>query len=61
MNHRNIHAESRAGKFVVHKTSDNVSGTAINGTVKASNGAVGLSENSAALRDRTGAISEVAI
>ena len=56
----NIRTEFRAGKFVVHKTSDNFSRMAIdrcheqdNGAVKASNGAVGLSELPTALRGRT--------
>ena len=61
MNHPNIYAEFRAGKFVVHKTIDNFfSGLAIdrcheqdNGAVKAPNGVVRLGENPAALRGRT--------
>ncbi len=67
VNHLNIYAEVRAGKCVVHKTSDNFSGMASdrcheqdNGAVKASNGAVGLSENPAASRGRTVASPEVA-
>ena len=65
MNHPNMYAEFRAGKFVVHKTSD--TGMDIdrcheqdNGAGRASNGAVGLSENPAALRGRTVASPEVA-
>ena len=67
VNHPNIYAEFRAGKFVVHKTSDTFSGMDTdrcheqdNGVVKASNGAVGLSKNSAALKGRTVASPEVA-
>ena len=61
------YAEFRAGKIVVHKTSDTFWGIAIdrcdeqdNGAVKASNGVVGPGENPAALRGRTVASPEVA-
>ena len=67
MNHPNIHAEFRAGKFVVHITNDNFLGMAIdrcheqdNGAVKASDGAVGHSATPTALRGRTVTDPEVA-
>ena len=57
VNHPNIHAKSRAGKFVMHKTRNKFSAMAIdqcheqnNGAVKGSRGAVGLIANPAALR-----------
>ena len=66
MNHPNIHAEFRAGKFVVHKTRNKFSAMAIdqcheqnNGAVKGSGGVVGLTGNSAALRRWTVAGPEV--
>ena len=68
VNHPNIHAEFRAGKFVVHKTRNKFSAMAIvqcheqnNGAVKGSGGAVGLTGNPAALRRWTVAGPEVAI
>ena len=67
VNHPNMHAEFRAGKFVVHKTRNKFSAMAIdqyheqnNGAVKGSGGAVGLTENPAALRRWTVAGPEVA-
>ena len=55
--HPNIHAEFRAGKFVVNKTWNKFSAMAIdqcheqnNGAVKGSGGTVGLTANPAALR-----------
>ena len=67
VNHPNIHAEFRAGKFVVHKTRNKFSAMAIvqcheqnNGAVKGSGGAVGLTGNPAALRRWTVAGPEVA-
>ena len=67
VNHPNIHAEFRAGKFVVHKTRNIFSAMAIgqcheqnNGAVKGSGGVVGLIANPAALRRWTVTGSEVA-
>ena len=67
VNRRNIHAEFRAGKFVVHKTQNKFSAMAIdqcheqnNGAVKGSGGAVGLTANPATLRRWTVAGPEVA-
>ena len=67
VNHPNIHAEFRAGQFVVHKTRNKFSAMAIdqcheqnNGAVKGSGGAVGLTANPAALRRWTVAGPEVA-
>ena len=67
VNHPNIHAEFRAGEFVVHKTRNKFSAMAIdqcheqnNGAVKGSGGAVGLTANPAALRRWTVAGPEVA-
>ena len=67
VNHPNIHAEFRAGKFVVHKTRNKFSAMAIdqcheqnNGAVKGSGGVVGLTANPAALRRWTVAGPEVA-
>ena len=57
VNHPNVHAEFRVGKFVVRKTRNKFSAMAIdqcheqnNGAVKGSRGAVGLTANPAALR-----------
>ena len=65
--HPNIHAEFRAGKFVLPKTRNKFSAMAIdqcheqnNGAVKGSAGAVGLTANPAALRRWTVAGPEVA-
>ena len=67
MNHPNIHAEFRAGKFVVNKIRNKFSAMAIdqcheqnNGAVKGSGGTVGLTGNPAALRRWTVAGPEVA-
>ena len=67
VNHPNIHAEFRAGKFVVDNTRNKFSAMAIdqcheqnNGAVKGSRGAVGLTANPAALRRWTVAGPEVA-
>ena len=67
VNHPIIHAEFRAGKFVVHKTRNKFSAMAIdqcheqnNGAVKGSGGAVGLTGDPAALRRWTVAGPEVA-
>ena len=67
VNHPNIHAGFRAGKFVVRKTQNKFSAIAIdqcheqnNGAVKGSRVAVGLTANPAALRRWTVAGPEVA-